>query len=290
MPPPAYRYLPAVLWVLASTALWTVIFAAAKFAGDSIGVFQITLLRYAGALATALVLAQARGGVTGFRSGTPGTHFLRALCGSGAAITITWASANMPLAQATALGMSYAVLLVLMGAVFLGEKPGRGHLWASAICVVGVGVVLLGKGAFDAPMPLVPALAALASAGLMAVEGLLIRVLGLRERPLTVMLYVCFFGFCLMLVPAWLTWAPIDPTAVVACVCLGPVALFAQYCTIRGYTAAPLSVVGPVDYSWIVFAAALGLVAFGEWPSLPTLIGCGLIVCGGVLLARTVQP
>lgn len=280
------RYTAAVLWVLLSTALWTLIFAAAKFADGSMGTFQITLLRYIGALATALVLVRAAGGLHLHRSRRTGSHFLRAVCGSGAAVAVTWSAAHMPLADATALSMTYGVALVLLGVVFLGERPGRLILLGSVLSLGGAAVVMLGKGAFQGALPLGPALAALAGAGLMAVEGVLIRVLGLTEKPLSVILHVCFFGLCLMVVPAWWNWQPVSLSAMLICIALGPVALFAQYCTIRGYRAAPLSVVGPVDYSWLIFASLLGLVAFGERLGLMTIIGCALIIGGGLILTR----
>ena len=279
-------YLPAILWVLLSTALWTLIFAAAKLADGAVGTLQLTLLRYVGGLLTVIWLVRGDGGFAAHRSRQPLTHFLRAVCGGGAAVVITWGSAHMPLANATAIGMTYGVLLILLGVVFLGERPGRAHLWAVALSLVGVTVVLLGRGAFHQALPVWPALAAFAGALLLAVEGLLIRLLGLRERPVTVMLYVSFFGLCLIALPAWLTWQKISLSVALVCIGLGPVAVFAQYCTIRGYRAAPLSVVGPVDYSWLLFAALLGFVAFGERPDAATLAGCALIIAGGVLLAR----
>lgn len=280
-------YLPAILWVLLGTGLWTLIFAAAKFADGSVGAFQITLLRYAGALATLLAAARIRGGLAVYRSVQPGTHFLRALCGSGAAVGMTWATANMAIADATAIGMLYGVLVVLLGVFFFRELVGPGHWLAIILSVAGAGVVVAGQGALRASLPAGPALAALASAALLAVEGLLIRVLGRSERAMSVMLYVCFFGFCLMLVPACLTWRQPGPVVMLACLVLGPVAIFAQYCTIRGYRAAPLSVVGPVDYSWLVFAALVGLLFFDEVPGAATVIGGALIVLGGVLLASS---
>ncbi|MCC5968372.1 MAG: DMT family transporter [Pararhodobacter sp.] len=280
------RYTAAILWVLLSTALWTLIFAAAKFADGSMGTFQITLLRYIGALLTALMLARATGGLAAHRSTRTGSHFVRAVCGSGAAVAVTWSSAHMLLADATALSMTYGVMLVLLGVVFLGERPGYLMLWGSALSLGGAAVVMVGKGAFQGVLPLGPALIAVVGAVLMAVEGLLIRVLGQTERPLTVILHVCFFGLCLMLVPALLNWQPASIYAMLLCVGLGPLAILAQYCTIRGYRSAPLSVVGPVDYSWLIFAALLGFFAFGESLGTATLIGCALIVGGGVTLSR----
>lgn len=280
------RYTAAILWVLLSTALWTLIFAAAKFADGSMGTFQITFLRYIGAMVSALILAGPTGGLAAHRSTRTGSHFLRAICGSGAAVAVTWSSAHMPLADATALSMTYGVVLVLLGVLFLGERPGRLLIWGSALSLGGAAVVMVGKGAFQGALPLGPALAAVTGAVLMAIEGLLIRVLGLTEKPLTVILHVCFFGICLMLVPAWLNWQPVSVSAMLLCVGLGPLAIVAQYCTIRGYRAAPLSVVGPVDYSWLIFAALLGFLAFGESLGATTFIGCALIIGGGITLSR----
>ena len=54
--------------------------------------------------------------------------------------------------------------------------------------------------------------------------------------------------------------------------------------TLRGYQLADLSVVGPVNYTWLIFAAVIGFVGFGEMPTQGAVIGAVLIVLGGVLL------
>lgn len=279
-------YLPAILWVLLSTFIWALIFAAAKFADGRIGVFQITFLRYLGALVVLLAILPRQGGARNNISQQPGVHFARALCGCGAAVAITWASANMPLVDATAIGMAFGVLTMLLGAVFLKEVVSAAHWRAVAIALTGVALIMVSKGAFQSQLSFLPALVAFASALLFAIEGLLIAVLGRAEKAYTVMLYLTFFGLCLMIVPALLEWRAVSWQAAMLCVLLGPAGLVAQYCTIRGYRSAPLSVVAPVDYSWLVFSALLGIVFFNEWPTAMTLVGCSAILVGGVLLVR----
>lgn len=279
------QHLHAILWVLLSTAIWTVIFAATKFTDGTIGTFQLTFVRYIGALTTTLVIAMLQGGIGNFRSDQPFTHLLRAACGSSAAVAITWASANMPIVDATAIGLLYGVLAVVLGILVLGERVSYFQWGAIAVSLIGAVTVLIGKGAFQGNWASGPAFAALLSATLLAVEGLLIRLLGKSEKALSVMIYVCFFGMILMAVPAYFTWQPIEAPEVTYCLLLGPVAICAQYCTIRGYRMAPLSVVAPVDYSWLIFAAILGIVAFNEVPSLWGVAGGALILFGGVLLA-----
>ncbi|MCE8006301.1 DMT family transporter [Aestuariivita sp.] len=277
-------YLPAILWVLLSTALWTLIFAAGKFADGALDPFQITVLRYFGALLTLLVLVPSQGGIGAHRSNQPLVHFARAVSGCGAAVAITWASANMPLIQATAIGMLYGVLALLLGMVVLKERVSPRHWIAVVVSVAGVSIILFGKGAFQGGWSVLPALATLASATLFAVEGVLISVLGRAERAFTVMLYVTVFGLGLMAWPAYAGSQPTSWEAALLCVALGPLGVLAQYCTIRGYRSAPLSVVAPVDYSWLLFSAVLGAVIFTETPGIATWIGCGAIILGGVVL------
>jgi drug/metabolite transporter (DMT)-like permease len=43
-------------------------------------------------------------------------------------------------------------------------------------------------------------------------------------------------------------------------VLLGPIAVTAQYCIVQGYRLATLSFVGPVDYTWLIFAGLIGFL------------------------------
>jgi drug/metabolite transporter (DMT)-like permease len=277
----------AILWVLLSTAVFTVVFAAAKFADGAIGTFQILWLRYIGGFLTLSVLVARAGSLHHFKSKASHLHFLRALFGCSAAAAITWATGRMPVADASAIGILYGVITVLLGIFFLKEVVSTRHWLAVLVSFVGAAIVIGGQGAFQSVVTVWPVVVALLSAVLMASEGLLIRVLSQTEDALTMMLYVTGFGILLMALPAFLEWRTIDTKILVGCLALGPLSVVAQYCTIRGYRMAPLSVVGPVDYSWLIFAMILGFVAFGEQPSAGVLVGGTFIIVGGILLSRT---
>ncbi|MEL6363107.1 MAG: DMT family transporter [Pseudomonadota bacterium] len=280
-------HLTAILWVLLSTFIWTLIFAAAKFVDGGVGVFQLTLLRYLGGVATLLFIVHRAGGLRAHRSTQPARHFIRTVAGSGGAVAITWASANMPLVDATAIGLSFGVLATLLGAIILKETVSGRHWIAIFVSLIGVAIIMSGKGAFQGGVVVVPAVIALIGAVLFAVEGLLISVLGRSEPALTVMLYVTIFGILLMLGPAILEWRDASVWVIVFCVALGPLGIAGQYCTIAGYRSAPLSVVAPVDYSWLLFSALLGALAFDEVPNVATWVGGLAIIAGGIILVRT---
>ena len=192
----------------------------------------------------------------------------------------------MPVADASAFGCLYGVLIVILGWAVLGERLRPVQSIAILLAFLGAACVVLAGGAFQGGVLLWPMLAAFASAVLLAFEGVLIRVLSQREAARSVMFFVSMFGIVLMAIPAAVEWRTAPMGVMLACVALGPVSVLAQYCTIRGYRMAPLSVVGPVDYSWLLFAALIGWIFFDETPGSGVILGGGLILVAGALLAR----
>ena len=276
----------AILWVLLSTGLFALIFAAAKFADGAVGTFQLLLLRYMGALLTVIAPGDVRPLVTAASLRGTGAHFLRACCGCSAAAAITWATARMPVADASTFGCLYGVMIVILGWALLGERLRSGQALAILLAFLGAGMVVAAGGAFQGGVLLWPMVMAFASAVLLALEGVLIRVLSQREAARSVMFFVSLFGILLMALPAAVEWRAAPVGMMLACMALGPVSVLAQYCTIRGYRMAPLAVVGPVDYSWLLFAALIGWVFFDETPGIGVVLGGALILLAGAVLAR----
>lgn len=280
----------AIAWVTLGTALFSLIYASGKFADGSASAFQILFLRYVGGLATLLAVVHLRGDdLRSFRSARPSSHFRRALFGAFGGGALIYASANMPIVDATALGLLYVVFVIPLGVVALKESADRRQFAAIALCSIGAAAIMASRGAFAEfrPAYILPAAVAVLGAALLAAEGLMIKMLTHSDRPMTVLLYVNAFGVVLMGLPAILGWQPISWTRAAAFVLLGPVAVFAQYCIVLGYRLAALSVVGPVDYSWLIFAGMIGFFFFGEQPTLGVVAGTVIIAIGGVFLALT---
>ncbi len=71
---------------------------------------------------------------------------------------------------------------------------------------------------------------------------------------------------------------------------LGPIAISAQYCWVIAYKLADVSLVTPINYTWIVFSALLGYFLFEEELGIPVIIGSACIVLGGIILSRLPDP
>ncbi|MCX8999729.1 DMT family transporter [Rhizobiaceae bacterium BDR2-2] len=288
-----YTNTKAIAWVTAGTALFSLIFASGKFAGGSATPLQILFLRYIGGLAMLLlVVAMRRERLSAYRSPKPLSHFMRAVFGASGGGALIYASANMPIVDATAIGLLYVVFVIPLGVLVLKERPSRRHLGAIAICCAGATIIMASRGAFTAfhLAYVVPAGIAVLGAALLAVEGLMIKMLSHSDRAMTVLLYVNTFGILLMAAPAAMQWVPLSPENAISFVLLGPLAVTAQYCIVRGYRLASLSIVGPVDYTWLIFAGLIGFLFFGEQPTLGVIAGSAIITAGGIMLAVTKPP
>jgi drug/metabolite transporter (DMT)-like permease len=85
-------------------------------------------------------------------------------------------------------------------------------------------------------------------------------------------------------------WVPLSLESATSFVLLGPPAVTAQYCIVRGYRLGSLSIVGPVDYTWLIFAGLIGFLFFGEQPTLGVVAGSVIITAGGIMLAVIKSP
>jgi drug/metabolite transporter (DMT)-like permease len=283
-----FTNLKAILYLLASIGFFAVMFAAGRFAGDTASAVQIIFLRYLGGFLTIICVALVmKRSWTSLQSRHRAHHLIRIVGGAFGGVSIIYANAHMPIVDASAISQLSAIFLLGLGMAFLGERPTRWHLLAILACVAGAGTILASRGAFAdfRPAYLLPASVALVSALLFAVENYYIKLLTRTDDILTSLAHANLLGTLILLIPAILTWRWSGPVSIIW-IGLGPLAILAQYCTVRGYSLADIAVIAPMKYAALVFAAAIGWIFFAEVPTLGVVLGACLIAAGGILLAR----
>ncbi len=277
----------AVAWVLLSNGLLSLVYASAKVMPDLISPTQILLVRYVSgfALVGGLVAWQGWHLIRGARWPL---HLARAVLGCFGGGAIVLASARMPIVDATAIGLLSVVMAVPLGVWLLGERLSPRQVVMILVATLGAAVVMATRGAFQGMGPGYAVAAGIAGLGaaLLAGEAILIRTLSQSDPLLCVLFQVNGFGIGLMLGPAVLTWQPVPGLVLVAAALLGPLAIAAQFCTLKGYRMADVSILAPVDYSWLGFAALIGWIGFAESPPPGVWLGVGLIAAGGLGLAH----
>jgi len=240
---------------------------------------QLLLIRSAAALAVIAPFVVKQGLSRTLRPERPGLQFLRAALSSVEAALFYLAVSYLPLADTMTIWMAGPVWVVLLAALWLGERVSVGRWLAVLGGFVGVAITLAPTGA-SLSMP-----ATVALLGSVLFAALMIAGRKLRGTPdvtlvawqtlVTMLMGVALLPF------GWVTPTVLD-TALLAL--LGIVAMVAHICVTRSLKLAEASVVVPYQYTMILWALVFGWIVFGDWPTPAMLAGATLIVVAGLAL------
>ncbi len=267
--------------MMGAMASFTLNDAFMKAAGEELPLFQAIFLRGLGTTLFLLLLAHYLGAL---RFDLPrrdwGLVALRSGAEVGAAYTFITALFNMPLANATAIIQTIPLTVTLAGALFLREPLGWRRLTA---IVVGFGGVLLivrpGTEGFT-----IYSVYALASVFFVTLRDLATRRLSPRVPSLTVALAaaasVALFGA--LGTAGTAEWVPVTPRAGLLLAGATVFVIGGYMCSVMVMRVGDLGLVAPFRYTSMLFALVLGLVAFGDWPTLLTLVGAAIVAGSGI--------
>lgn len=220
-------------------------------------------------------------------------HLMRGLVGACMATTWFYGLARLPMAEAVALSFFAPIIALYLAAVLLGETIGRSTIVASALGLVGMGVLLAARIGAPGERHLDGVLAIGVSAVLYAWNLILMRQQALVARAAE----VAFFqnavsgGWLLLALPLVWWFAPeavrVPQGAQWALLTLGAVLTVASLFLLSwAYGRAEAQVLVPVEYSGFVWLAILGAIFYDETLTWTTLVGAGLIVTGCLIAAR----
>lgn len=284
----AFPHLRAVCYVFSGTVVFALVFASSKLTGGAVGLGPIMFLRYLGSILALVAYVYLRGQwPIALQSRRWRLHLLRTLCSVGGVGAVIYASARMPVLDATAISMLHVIGSVALARIILGEPLTARVLAGASLSTAGGAIVMISGGAFSSEGSdvLIPALAALASAFLFAFDGFLLKISTRTDSPLVTLAHMNVFAFGLTLIPCLLSWSDVSVGSFSLLVALGPLALVGQYLVVKGYMIAPLSVVAPIDHSLLAASCLVGLVLFGEIPGLGAVLGSATIAAGALLVA-----
>lgn len=215
-----------------------------------------------------------------FRPALPGLTLARGgitLCGSG---FVTYAFTHLPLAECYAIFFCMPMLISLLAWPLLGEPIDlkRGLLILLGFCGV---LYALQPGATHFQFA---HLVACCGAVTGAMNSLLLRKIGHRERVGVVLLYPVLFQAGVGLVLAATVWQPVTLRDLALGLQIGAMGTAAGVALIAAYRLAPAIVVAPMQYSQIVCASLLGALFFAEYPKATTVSGICVIVAAGLAM------
>lgn len=185
-----------------------------------------------------------------------------------------YAMARIPMAQVTAIGYLNPVILLVAGALILGETMSARRVMAVALAFVGTLIVLRpGMQAVTAGH-LSQISAALCFAGSYLFAK---RLSALIPASAVVALLSVTVTLGLLPLALWV-WVPIAPLHLASLALVALLATAGHYMMTRAFRVAPMTVTQPVTFLNLVWASLIGSLIFAEPVDLWVLIGGGLII------------
>lgn len=264
--------------LLAATTLMAKILGS-ELHGPALHPLQITAGRFCfGLLALTPILLFIR---PDFHNTRWALHAIRTTFGWANVSLLFAAVTFLPLADATAISFLSPVITMLLAIPLLRERIGPWRWSAAAIALIG-GMIIIrpGTSAFQPA-----ALLALLAAVLMGVEMILIKILTRTEPALRILILANVIGSVIALLAASFVWQWPTATQWLFLAALGATMVSAQSLFIQSMRLADASLVTPIFYSTLVFAAVYDLILFQVLPDGPSIAGASLIVIAALVIA-----
>lgn len=283
---PKSSNLQGALWMLLSALTFSVMTTLIKFLGDDYPAALQTFYRQAAGAAVLLPIIL-RHRSAAFATTRPGIMVFRSLAGTVGMILSFYAFQKMPLADANALSFTRTLWLVPLAAIVVRESIGPLRIGAAIAGFAGV-LLMVRPGAqgFDVGLP---ALAMLTASFLFAFTVTGMKVLTRDHSTTVILVWSAVLGLLLSIPGAILTWRWPAPADLALLCAMGAIATANQACYIKGMQLGDAAAMAPIDYTRLIFAAAIGFLLFQEVPTVWTLAGAAVVVASTLLITLREQ-
>jgi drug/metabolite transporter (DMT)-like permease len=256
----------AVLWMMAGAACTVAMSALIKHLARELPVAVVFFFRMAFALPLALPWI-ASGGVSVLVTSRLREHFLRGAVGAFAMWCWVFGVKHLPLTTFTAISFTRPLWMTLTARVLLREAVGLRRLMLIAVGFAGVLIAV--RPEVHAGLAVAVALAGGAVSSITLIQ---VKSLTTTEPAVRIVFWFSVFGTLCAAPFAAADWETPAPAQ------LGWLALAAQYCVARAATLGEATLITPVDFVQLPFAAVVGYALFAEPPDLLAFAGSALLL------------
>ncbi len=272
--------LRGALFMVVAMAAFTINDATTKFASQSISMAQVMLVR--GVFATLLVglLAWKSGALVRPRQALHPMVALRVAGEAGGTIAYLLALAHLPIANVSAMQQALPLAVTMGAALFFGEGVGWRRWLAIAVGFAGVLVIVRpGLAGFSVYSLLV----------LVSVISCAVRDLATKRVPddIPTLLISAVTSFAITLLGAALLpvmggWTPMEPDMIGYLALAAVLVLIGYQFIIMAMRIGDISFVAPFRYTALLWAIAMGILIFGDYPDGVMIVGSLIIVASGI--------
>lgn len=272
----------AVVAIIVGTAAMAGMDGAAKWLSATYPVVEVVFFRNLLALIPVTLIVSWNGGISALRMHSISLHFARGACILGAMSFFFTALRTLPMADATVLGFTAPLFIVLLSLPVLGERvPHR-----ACVALVGgfIGVVIVYSPTINALR--VEHVLPLGKALCFALVMLLTRRMSHTETTASLVFWgtlIPLLGSSLLVPGIWVTPTKGDGLLFLL---LGLLGGLSTWLLVFAYSNAPAAFLAPFDYSSILWAAGIGWLVWNVFPVAAVWIGASLIVASCVFLSN----
>lgn len=212
-------------------------------------------------------------------------HLMRAIIQLVSAFLFFWALTQRSLADVTVIGFTAALMVAPVARVVLGEKITAVSVIAAVVGFAGA-VFAISAETSGAPIEgdrTLGALAGFASAFLYALTLVLVRLRAREEDTLTIVTFTNTLGGILLLPVLVYSIPTMNWSYIPALLLLGALGTGVWWLFTYAYASAPAQRLAPIEYTSLIWAAALGAVFFNEVPGWQLYVGA-LIIIGACMI------
>jgi drug/metabolite transporter (DMT)-like permease len=279
----AQRPLLGIILITCAVAMFASVDAMTKHLATSWNVPLVVAARYAvNVLALAVIYAPQHGRAL-IATNRTGLVMVRGLCLAAGSLFAGLALTRMPVAETISIIFLAPFAVMILAIPLLGEKV-TPLGWVAALSGFA-GVLLVanpGNG-----LDTLGVIYALICAAVTVGYYLLSRLLAKTESTMAMLFHTALVGAVLF--GAYLPWSLEGPMPqgvdLALFAAFGLAATLGHYLFTAAFRVAPASVLAPVNYVHIAFAALVGWLVFGDVPSATSFAGMTLVVSAGVTSA-----
>lgn len=214
-------------------------------------------------------------------------HTFRGLIQLGGAFTFFYALMHLPLAVATIIGFTAALMVPFLAWLLMGERVSPVALVATIIGFAGAALAVNGRpqsGQVSEDWVL-GAISCFVAAFLYALILVMLRMRATKEDATTIAMFTNVVPAIAMLPVTFGMFGIVNWTHIPLFIFLGLLGYGVWYLMTLAYARAPAQRLAPLEYTALIWSGIFGSVFFGEYPGWQTWVGAAIIIAACLIVA-----
>ena len=269
-------------YMVAAVFVFSIMDSLLKRLSTHYGPLQISCLRCISSWLFLLPPIAWQGTWATLRLSNPPLHLIRAVLGIGMLGSFVFAVHRLSLAQTYSLFLAAPLLMTALSVPIHGEQV-TGKRWSAIIVGLGGVLVILhpwGNGSFS----MIAASAAALATICYSLSALTVRTLGRGNSSMSMVFWYLLLVSIGSGVLAIGDWRPVLVSDWGWLIGIGLTGALGQMWLTNAFRRAPPSVVGPFEYTAILWAFAIDWIFWSASPSLSLIIGACIVIASGIVV------